>query len=106
MDVHNSVSPKQLQCVDADPLTRWASAYCDIMQYTGLKDRNGEEIYEGDIIEIDGGGVPIRTLIFFEDGCYCVKMKENICELKYYINMSFCTTKIIGNIYENPELLQ
>jgi len=71
-------------------------------EYTGLKDKNGKEIYEGDVVAINGGANPIKTEVFFEDGCYCVKMLDNTCELKYYTEMQFCETEIIGNIYENP----
>jgi len=75
-----------------------------MLQYTGLKDKNGKEIYEGDIIAIDGGADPIKTVVFFEDGCFCVKMLDKTCELKYYIDMPFCEAEIIGNIYENKDL--
>jgi len=76
-----------------------------VMQSTGLKDSKGVEIYEGDIVAIDGGAEPIKTAVFFEDGCYCVKMLDKTCELKYYTDMPFCELEIIGNLYEQPELL-
>ena len=80
-----------------------------ISQHTGLKDKNGKEIFEGDILEIDGGGE--RTAIcpvFFRDGCFVIRNiapKGKYTELRYYVDMSFCRCEIIGNIYENPELL-
>ena len=53
----------------------------ELMQYTGLKDINGEEIYEGDILMCD----------FYQ------------CQGIYLVSWDNC--EIIGNIYENPELL-
>lgn len=82
----------------------------DIMQYTGLKDKNGKEIYEGDIIKLDDpnwgyGGMYdkehdgyLYREVAFEDGCFCFK---NGSEL-YNVNGQ---SEVIGNIYENPELL-
>lgn len=79
-----------------------------LMQATGLEDVHGEAIYEGDILEVDGGAEPIRMAVGYENGCFVALApwveKGFMPELKYYINMAFCTTKVIGNIYENPEL--
>ena len=74
-----------------------------LMQFTGLHDKHGKEIYEFDIIAIDGGALPFITQVYFAEGCFCVDMKGRKAELKYYIDMPFCETKIIGNIYENKE---
>ncbi|MBN1467693.1 MAG: hypothetical protein JW924_03125 [Fusobacteriaceae bacterium] len=75
----------------------------DIMQYTGLNDRNGTEIYEGDIIkdlEISPSLNNIRVIRnFIEDGFW---LKEQI----YDINRTRNPIEVIGNIYENAELLE
>ena len=78
---------------------------CDhaLMQYTGLKDKNGVEIYEGDVVvyaDISGSGRPIvfepRIIKWFKDSC-----NFNLCK-----GGPDTTLEVIGNIYENPELLE
>ena len=77
-----------------------------LMQYTGLKDKNGVEIYEGDIVRILGGE--------YEQGFY--EWDEKVC-IKDFIYDGFNlimtvnqigneALEVIGNIYDNPELLE
>ncbi len=62
------------------------------MQYTGLKDKNGKEIYEGDIVEhLIGGTLEVKWL----NHGWTPFMSWH--DVEHY--------EIIGNIYENPELL-
>lgn len=65
----------------------------EVMQYTGLKDRNGKEIYEGDVVGDTFAGVP--ELVTFEDGRFSTKKGFDLAKVE-----------ILGNIYENPELLK
>lgn len=95
------------------------------MQYTGLKDKNGKEIYEGDIIRIlytdwcSKSNDDNRTLeqylvdisrigfVDFSDSSWVVKIKNRYGEYTdnsiYHGKHGFI--EIIGNLYENPELL-
>lgn len=70
-----------------------------LMQFTGLKDKNGKEIYEGDIVRhaTDEG----IYKVIFEDGGFYVK---NLFEYDFQTINEY-PLEVIGNIYENPELL-
>lgn len=73
------------------------------MQYTGLKDKNGKEIYEGDIVSaIDFEKTNYK--IKFEDGCFIFTNGLRGHQLDYSTIQNL-QAEVIGNIYENPELL-
>jgi uncharacterized phage protein (TIGR01671 family) len=76
-----------------------------VMQFTGLLDKNGKEIYEDDIID-DGFGI---YKIVFVDAYYAVahlKISRIIYRLHEHITDNENIIEVIGNIYENPELLK
>ena len=77
----------------------------ELMQSTGLKDKNGKEIFEGDILKSN----KYITSVFYERGAYCVKFCRTTNTTVTMNVISFIEkykTKVIGNIYENPELLE
>ncbi len=94
-----------------DIAENWMCAFRDMLtqfewqEYTGLKDKNGKEIYEGDIIN----GEQYNKKVVYSEG------STNFMVLLYYGNkwigdsLSQCVRsggEVIGNIYENPELLE
>ena len=78
-----------------------------LMQYTGLKDINGKEIYEGDIVKHGSLIGELYQEVIFEDGAYHLCFRR--ADLKLLLYKDFITRNnlsVIGNIYENPELLE
>lgn len=73
--------------------------------YTGLKDKNDQEIYAGDILEFVIGDKKEVSEVFFDEGGFSVNAKNNDPDYKPYLG-EVCNPKIIDNIYENPELLK
>ena len=72
-----------------------------IGQFTGLLDKDGKEIYEDDIISFDDGKIGI---VEFARGCFVVRYgKDNVAQSLYEIDK--WGIKILGNIFENPELI-
>lgn len=79
----------------------------ELMQSTGLRDKNGKEIFEKDILDYNG-----RKVIVKWHGSYACFIYEFVDELKNRttewqpLYLSYYKFEIIGNIYENPELLE
>lgn len=78
--------------LDYDPFNEVVETK-SIGQYTGLTDKNGLEIYEGDVVDIPYNHIGRKVATFY-NGCYNI------------VNYDLNKIEVIGNIYENPELLK
>lgn len=68
-----------------------------LMQYTGIKDIHGTEIYEGDICEIDSGEL---LEVLFLDGCFVGKVQKEDSFVKVFPRI----IEVVGNIFENKTI--
>ena len=102
-------------------IERWTHEvdHSTVGQYTGLKDKNGNRVFDGDILHIakiyDGLGGYYHPALDYHVNVVvkwdlCAWMWETLCEDKRYISFqdAWChyECEVIGNIYDNPELLE
>lgn len=97
---------------DFGGLVCWGE-HLPVMQYTGLKDMNGKEIYEGDVVKMHswwnafgpaGYDSDVTVVEFDEELCGFTPMCNYDCDCGVYHSAS--KLEVIGNIYENPELIK
>ncbi|MED1607774.1 YopX family protein [Cytobacillus kochii] len=86
------------------------NVFLDFMQYTGIKDKNGKEIYEGDAVSTDLSRPYL--IVVFRNGAFMYQCHHNNQDYYDHMEPAFSdeveSTKfheVIGNIYENPELI-
>ena len=87
-----------------------------IGQYTGLCDCRGNEIYEGDIVAFDDtpycvSGRKYQGIVVMYKGAWCVKHRKKYFDVDFYPllfadDFADRKTTILGNIYDNPELIK
>lgn len=99
--------PNHKYRMDIDPET--------LCQYTGLTDKNGRKIFEGDIVKCqelksNGNILEYASEVFWDDGCWMVH-EGTYCDVELYLfdgrpnKIPLTEIEVIGNTFDNPELL-
>lgn len=96
------VPPEDVCHAEIGLLARTTNFICE--QCTGLKDKNGRLIYEGDIVKLDSEQSDIHIAkVIYRNGCFYLSAKKWVSPFNFLKPRRW---KIIGNIHENPELLE
>lgn len=91
----------QIRHFDLDTYNKYEhDSYCNIMQFIGLSNKNRVEIYEGDIVQINGN--TIGEIAYYNARFVIKPVLGNVLEIIVYLDV----IEVIGNIYQNPELLK
>jgi uncharacterized phage protein (TIGR01671 family) len=81
-----------------------------LMQYTGLHDKNGREVYEGDIVNVHrvvlSPGDRIGWVEYTAKYGYSIRFGNRSCRQSDWANDEGAKYEVIGNIFDNPELLE
>jgi uncharacterized phage protein (TIGR01671 family) len=95
-----------------DSFMKVIGLHVELMQFTGWSDKAGKEIYEGDVIKTQYGNIcevrwchvkEYKTKDLFEYlGFGAFELKQ---QLAYHLDSNATKAEVIGNIYQNPELL-
>jgi hypothetical protein len=96
-EINNEWLPEHI--VDKWPAVALNSNHPYVQQFTGLKDKNGKEIYEGDILALASVANGIVASVKYREASFLFG------DSPLYQDRASCL-EIIGNIYENPDLIQ
>lgn len=102
--------PNVLACVGNKDIPHrfdivWGFSEIELMQWTGFKDMHSEDIFEGDVFfhRIFNQEKPQHYAVIWKDGAF--RIKDTKFDLYSFLRDTGSDTKVIGNIYANPEFL-
>lgn len=104
--LHTDRTEPEIWSGDFEGGLRLTAGDFELMQFTGLHDQNDQEIYEGDILEDEDEGDIWSVDYDAEEGAFLGTSHNGGLEETIEMRDLAASTSVIGNIYENPELLE
>lgn len=101
----NQYKYPEIYCQDTSVGERRAIIAETVGQYTDLTDRNGNKIFEGDILIDTQSGVEYIMKWFKKYGCFAFANAKGSIEWEY-TDIFIEDMKVVGNVFDNPELLE
>ena len=92
------------EIINAYLLRRVSFDDVELMQYTGIKDKNGKEVYEGDIVILNDAEEENRCVVKYKYGSYILIDGDLRVDLSNVESHKFL--EVVGNIYENKNLME
>ena len=109
-------SKKNIPCITIADAHAIAGSFCyevipeTVGQFTGLTDKNGARVFEGDVMEFTAYGEHYKGVVYIYKGNFGIfcKPPSAHCEASPFLDNSIeeYNAVVIGNIYDNPELLE
>lgn len=103
-DISISLSGQVIERTMEEPASIIQSGRWILQQFTGILDKNGKDIFEGDIVLIENGEDNVTTVCKWDNGCFTLEDLATGTWTRQLFHQSHRLI-IAGNIFENPELL-
>lgn len=101
------IQPNDGDFIGWHAMSNWRDCL-EVMQCTGATDKHDKDVYEGDLVRVYMSGRPVGVdqIVYAGHGFYMADLDEDLKKIGGLTGVWFYDFEVIGNIYENPELIK